>query len=180
MRSLVGAAQDDFDDEDDIPPPPPKKRARAKGKPKITRSAPKRGGGRAVSRWAGAMRSTVARAVLWVGVLGAFFATVVVAGLFSGGHVSAALAAAKGQADQLMVSAGFTVEGVAFEGRAAAAKDELERMLGIKRGDLMLYVDVDEARARLESLPWVKSASVRRVWPNRISVQVVERRPVAL
>jgi cell division protein FtsQ len=44
----------------------------------------------------------------------------------------------------------------------------------------MLYVDVDEARARLEALPWVKSAAVRRVWPNRIHVHIVERRPVAL
>ena len=57
---------------------------------------------------------------------------------------------------------------------------EIARMLGIKIGTPMLYVDVDEARARLEALPWVKSAEVRRVWPDRISVHIVERRPVAL
>jgi cell division protein FtsQ len=120
------------------------------------------------------------RMVLWSGLLAAFFLAVVVAGLFSGGHVSAALAEAKTQADGVMAAAGFTVENVTIDGRAKTAPGEIGRMLGIKRGDLMLYVDVDEARARLEALPWVKSAAVRRVWPNRIHVYVVERKPVAL
>src|SRR5262249_36740909 len=57
---------------------------------------------------------------------------------------------------------------------------EIIRMLGIKRGTLMIDVDVDEARARLETLPWVKAAEVRRVWPDRIYVRVTERKPVAI
>jgi cell division protein FtsQ len=178
MRSLVGAARDDFDD--DVSPPP-RKRARAKAKPKINRGVPKRG--RSVgfmSRWAEGARSAVSQLVFWSGLLAAFFLAVVVAGLFSGGHVSAALDQAKARADGLMAAAGFTVESVTLEGRGKTAQGEIARMLGIKRGDLMLYVDVDEARARLEALPWVKSASVRRVWPNRIQVHVEERKPVAL
>lgn len=178
MRSLVGAARDeDFDDD----APPPRKRAKAKGKARAGRGGGKRRASeRTVSRWASAARSTVRSMVLWSAVLALFFVVVVIAGLFSGGHVSAALQGAKDQANALMVSAGFTVQTVTLEGRAETAPKEIGRMLGIQVGDPMLYVDVDEARARVEALPWVKSAEVRRVWPDKIVVRIQERRPVAL
>jgi len=179
MRSLVGAAiADDFDDD---APPPPKRRAkpRAKG-PKVTRAKSGRGRGNATARWADAMRSTVRRGLFWSLVLAGFFAVVAIAGLFSGGHVSGALRWTQGAFDGAMVSAGLTVQQVTLEGRAQAARGDIARMLDIKIGGPMLYVDVDEARARLEALPWVKSAEVRRIWPNRIVVRINERRPVAV
>jgi len=176
MRSLVGAARDeDFDDE----APPPKKRAKAKGKPRAGRGK-RRASERTVSRWGSALKSTMRSMALWSAVLALFFVVVVIAGLFSGGHVSAAVNGAKDYANTLMTSAGFTVKTVTLEGRAETAPKEIGRMLGIQAGDLMLYVDVDEARARIEALPWVKSAEVRRVWPDKIVVRIQERRPVAL
>ena len=39
---------------------------------------------------------------------------------------------------------------------------------------------MDAARDRTESLPWVDRAVVRRLWPNRIVVQIVETTPYAL
>jgi hypothetical protein len=43
----------------------------------------------------------------------------------------------------------------------------------------MLDVDTGAARARLEALPWIRSARVVRTWPGTLRVVVVERRPVA-
>lgn len=40
-------------------------------------------------------------------------------------------------------------------------------------------VDVDAVRHSLEQEPWVESVVVRRDWPNRLRVAVVERRAVA-
>jgi cell division protein FtsQ len=41
-------------------------------------------------------------------------------------------------------------------------------------------LDLQKARAAFESVPWVRHAVVRRVWPNRLNVQLEEHRPVAL
>lgn len=41
-------------------------------------------------------------------------------------------------------------------------------------------VDLDAARAAFESVPWVREATVRRIWPNRLEVHLEEHRPAAL
>ena len=41
-------------------------------------------------------------------------------------------------------------------------------------------MDLTGARRAFESVPWVRQATVRRVWPNRLAVQLEEHRPVAL
>jgi cell division protein FtsQ len=41
-------------------------------------------------------------------------------------------------------------------------------------------LDLAVARRAFESVPWVRQAVVRRVWPNRLSVQLEEHRPAAL
>ncbi len=43
-----------------------------------------------------------------------------------------------------------------------------------------LTMDLGAVRRAFESVPWVRLAIVRRVWPNRLRVQLEEHRPVAL
>ncbi len=43
----------------------------------------------------------------------------------------------------------------------------------------VLRVPLAERRAAVEAIPWVERATVRRVLPNRIEVELVERTPVA-
>ena len=57
-----------------------------------------------------------------------------------------------------------------------------EKIRGIFAEDVGLSiasVDLDQRRRQVEQLPWVRRASVSRIWPNRIAVYVEERSPIA-
>jgi cell division protein FtsQ len=47
------------------------------------------------------------------------------------------------------------------------------------RNRSVLRIPLDSRRAQLERLPWVESASVQRILPNRIRVELTERTPIA-
>ena len=54
----------------------------------------------------------------------------------------------------------------------------LERFYG-DRGHSVLQIPLDARRSQLELLPWVGSASVQRILPNRLRVAITERTPIA-
>jgi cell division protein FtsQ len=41
-------------------------------------------------------------------------------------------------------------------------------------------VSLDDTRALIETVPWVRHARIRRVWPDALSVQIEEQQPLAL
>ena len=41
-------------------------------------------------------------------------------------------------------------------------------------------VDLDQAREVFESVPWVRRASIRRIWPDTLRVRIEEQQPLAL
>ncbi len=47
------------------------------------------------------------------------------------------------------------------------------------RNRSVLRIPLDARRGQLEQLPWVESASVQRILPNRIRVELTERTPIA-
>jgi cell division protein FtsQ len=46
-------------------------------------------------------------------------------------------------------------------------------------GRSIFHVPLARRRAQLEGIPWVRSATVMRVWPDRLRVAIVERTPIA-
>ena len=75
---------------------------------------------------------------------------------------------------------GLKVRNVLVEGRAETAAADILAALRAERGTPLLGIDVAAAKARLEKLPWIKSAMVERRLPDILHVQVVERKPYAL
>jgi len=47
------------------------------------------------------------------------------------------------------------------------------------RNRSVLQIPLDARRSQLEQIPWVESASVQRILPNRLRVELTERTPVA-
>ena len=40
-------------------------------------------------------------------------------------------------------------------------------------------IDLEKVRRGLESLPWVYAASLRRIWPDRLIIEIEEQKPIA-
>ncbi len=53
-------------------------------------------------------------------------------------------------------------------------------ILGVKPGGTLMGFDPQGARKRLESLDWVESAGVQRIFPNQLEITLVEREPFAI
>ncbi|MEX0374030.1 cell division protein FtsQ/DivIB [Spiribacter pallidus] len=69
---------------------------------------------------------------------------------------------------------------VRFDGELARVRES--RLREALRGRLdggFLGVEVAAVRRGVESLPWVATASVRRIWPDALQVTVREQKPVA-
>ena len=47
------------------------------------------------------------------------------------------------------------------------------------RNRSVLRIPLDARRSQLEQIPWVESASVQRILPNRLRIQLTERTPIA-
>jgi len=80
----------------------------------------------------------------------------------------------------LSVEAGLRVNDVVVQGRSRTGGDAILAALGAARGTPILAISPAAAKARLEALPWIRSASVERVLPDTLYVQVTERQPLAL
>lgn len=57
---------------------------------------------------------------------------------------------------------------------------EVESVAGLSDHPPLIDVDPGAVAARLEALPWVRSASVRREWPDGVRVEIVEQAPAAV
>jgi cell division protein FtsQ len=75
---------------------------------------------------------------------------------------------------------GFTVEDVLVVGRSQTTRDDLLKAVRLARGAPILAYDLEQARARIEVLPWIDSASVERMLPDTILLSIIERQPLAL
>jgi len=73
----------------------------------------------------------------------------------------------------------FFVKAVELRGAKFAAQSQVEDQFIADRGRSLLRLPLEERRLAIEQIPWVKSAAVTRLLPNRIAVAIEERTPVA-
>ena len=72
---------------------------------------------------------------------------------------------------------GFTVDDIIIEGRRKTAKEDVLKALDIRRGDNILRLDIQLLRQKIQELPWVRDAVVKRsFFPNIIHIGITERR----
>ena len=103
-------------------------------------------------------------------------------------NVTAAVFAVIGALLIIVVAALWLVRQPVFTLRAISIDGDVTRnSLATIRANAMpqltgnyFTLDLGAARRAFESVPWVRSAVVRRIWPNRLAVRLEEHRPAAL
>jgi cell division protein FtsQ len=109
-----------------------------------------------------------------------FFGAVAVAGLVGGGHLDEFQARHGEPHHALARAVGLGVETVTLSGIAQMTEAEVLAAAGVGPKTSLAFLSVAETRERLERVPLIKSASVRKLFPNELAVTLVEREPHAV
>ncbi len=80
----------------------------------------------------------------------------------------------------LTTSSRFAVKKIEIVSKGSADNEELVRLAGIPPGSNLFALELEEIRSRIERDPWVHSASVIRVLPNKIQVTYESQKPEAI
>src|SRR5262249_44788186 len=92
-------------------------------------------------------------------------------------------AAVYGWLDQRLVAfsaeSGYRLPQVVMEGRQNTPKSQVLAELGVRIGDPLLALDPALLKSKLESLGWVRTATVERRLPDELFVRVGEALPSA-
>jgi cell division protein FtsQ len=75
----------------------------------------------------------------------------------------------------LALSPLLDVDEVTVTGASHASEREVVAASGVQPGDQLVLVDRPGVVARVERLPWIRTASVERSWPSTWEISVVER-----
>jgi len=110
---------------------------------------------------------------LGTGSVAVLYVATVVAGIVIGGHVIDVVAA-------LTTWAGLGIDEVRITGQSRTQELDILHQLNMTAFPSLVTFDIDAAKARIETLPWVAEASLRKLYPHDLTVTVRERQPYAL
>ena len=76
---------------------------------------------------------------------------------------------------------GLGIDDIIVEGREKTIKEDLLAKLQLNRNDNILNTDLAEIKKKVEELPWVEKADVKRTYfPNTIQIKLYEKNVLAL
>jgi cell division protein FtsQ len=109
-----------------------------------------------------------------------FFAGVTAVGLSQGGHLDGFYKEYGEPHHAVARMVGLGLERVTVSGISQMRESELLLAAGLSPKTSLAFLSVTEVRERLENVPLVKSASVRKLYPNELVVSLTEREPHAI
>jgi cell division protein FtsQ len=69
---------------------------------------------------------------------------------------------------------------VSLSGQRQVSREAIFAAAGVTDHSSLLFLDVADARAKLEANPWIAEATVRKLYPDRLQITVTEREAFAL
>jgi cell division protein FtsQ len=101
-------------------------------------------------------------------------------GAVKGEHVSTVIATLKDARDGVANAAGFRIVSIALAGHHHVSRDEVLAIAGITGTSSLLFLDVEQARERLKTNPWIADATVLKLYPGELQIGIKEREAFAL
>ncbi len=117
-----------------------------------------------------------------VQVAGVAVASYVVVGgwwLYHTGKLAQSMDVASASAWQMTADAGFKLDQIYLEGRKHADATVVKAALGVHQGAPILALPLGDMKERLLAVPEVKTVTITRALPNRLTVVLTERLPAA-
>ncbi|PZM13635.1 cell division protein FtsQ/DivIB [Rhizobium tubonense] len=103
----------------------------------------------------------------------AFLAATGFYGMSLGGHTQTV-------AQATTTAVGFAIEDVKVSGNDQTSEIEILQLLGLDGTTSLVALDVDAARKKIATLPWVENVEVRKVYPRTVEVKLRERQAYAI
>lgn len=94
-------------------------------------------------------------------------------GAYAGGHVPEIVKAVTSRA-------GFAIDKVKVAGNKETSEIDILEKLGLDGWTSEIGFNAQRARDAVATLPWVESASVRKIYPDAVDVTVTEKKPFAI
>jgi len=103
-----------------------------------------------------------------------------VLGMVKGNHTDDVLGALSDTRNAAANSVGFRITSVAITGRKQLTQDEILAVGGVNGRSSLLFLDAATARDKLKTDPWISDATVQKLFPGRLQIDITERTPYAL
>jgi cell division protein FtsQ len=101
-------------------------------------------------------------------------------GVVKGGHVDELVGALSDARNALANSAGFRITTVAINGRKQLSQDEVLAIGGVNGRSSLLFLDAATVRDKLKANAWISDATILKLYPGRLQIDIVERSAFAL
>jgi cell division protein FtsQ len=103
-----------------------------------------------------------------------------VLGVSKGNHTDDVLGALSDTRNAAANAIGFRITSVAITGRKQLTQDEILAVGGVNGRSSLLFLDAASARDKLKADPWISDATVQKLYPGRLQIDITERKPFAL
>lgn len=97
-----------------------------------------------------------------------------------GGQFDAFLAEHGAFGDIIARNIGFDIAAITIAGSRDLYETEIVQAAGVTAKHSLVFLNVADMRQRLMSVPLVREASVRKLYPDRLLIEIVERDPFAI
>ncbi len=119
------------------------------------------------------------RGLVRAGAVGFLFSTITY-GLIGGGHITNPNSPLFNIRGQIAAEFGYAAQDIRIAGLKRQRPATVLNAIGVRPNDSLIGFDAGEAKAVLEKVDWVKKAEVRRIYPNQLEIDIVERVPFAI